>query len=661
MAVIYCPDCKKEMSDTASVCPNCGYPYAQKKALYLKAVKLMQGCTTSDGFLGVAELFHSIPEFQDSKSLETECRTKAGVCYQQEKECEEQERQAQIQKEQERREQQERERLQRIQEEKQRQEQEEKERQEKAEKRQKFLKKHRIHIALGSIIVAAFFVVTQFVIPEIKYSEATALIELGDYESAKSILCELGNYKDSQELNLLAWNMTISHEVISAGSSSSAALRNDGTVMVLGSNNDSECETENWNNIISVSAGGWHTVGLRNDGTVVAVGYNDTPDSENYYGTGRCDVSDWENIVAISAGYRNTLGLRSDGTAVAVGYNEYGQCDVSSWKNIIAISAGYSHNVGLRDDGTVVAVGNNNDGQCDVSSWADIIAVSAGGSHTVGLMNDGSVVAVGDNEYGQCDVSSWKDVVAISAGEGHTVGLKSDGTVIATGENETTGVVHRYNNYELVNQNGQCDVMEWKNIVAISAGGSHTIGLVNDGTVVAVGDNFFEQCGVWQFDDIRMPDDRSAFPTSNMTLPSNEPTPAIMDTKSTAWFDYTVKKAENVIAYEGYTAQTGNQLIVIDLSLVNTFNDSVPMFDTDFQLGWGTYSDDEIALPLAPYSSNQLPEEYNLAVNETREGMLVYEVPNNVTDFTFSFLEVYENGTDEGEKGNLFTTEFSIE
>lgn len=35
MAIIYCPDCHKEMSDTATVCPNCGYPYAQKLALYL--------------------------------------------------------------------------------------------------------------------------------------------------------------------------------------------------------------------------------------------------------------------------------------------------------------------------------------------------------------------------------------------------------------------------------------------------------------------------------------------------------------------------------------------------------------------------------------------------------------------------------------------------
>ena len=79
MAVIRCPDCKREMSDTASMCPNCGYPYAQKKGLYLKAIKLMQGCTTSNGYLGVAEIFHSISEFQDAEALEKECRVKAGV------------------------------------------------------------------------------------------------------------------------------------------------------------------------------------------------------------------------------------------------------------------------------------------------------------------------------------------------------------------------------------------------------------------------------------------------------------------------------------------------------------------------------------------------------------------------------------------------------
>ena len=57
---------------------------------------------------------------------------------------------------------------------------------------------------------------------------------------------------------------------------------------------------------------------------------------------------------------------------------------------------------------------------------------------------------------GQCDVDSWTDILAISTGECHTVGLKSDGTVVAVGENSR----------------GQCDVDSWKNIVSICAGES---------------------------------------------------------------------------------------------------------------------------------------------------------------------------------------------
>ena len=49
----------------------------------------------------------------------------------------------------------------------------------------------------------------------------------------------------------------------------------------------------------------------------------------------------------------------------------------------------------------------------------------------MGLKADATVVAVGYNEYGQIDVSDWKDIVDISAGSHHTVGLKSNGTVLA--------------------------------------------------------------------------------------------------------------------------------------------------------------------------------------------------------------------------------------
>jgi alpha-tubulin suppressor-like RCC1 family protein len=39
------------------------------------------------------------------------------------------------------------------------------------------------------------------------------------------------------------------------------------------------------------------------------------------------------------------------------------------------------------------------------------------------------------NDYGQCDVSRWRDIVAVAAGSTHTLGLRADGTVMATGNN----------------------------------------------------------------------------------------------------------------------------------------------------------------------------------------------------------------------------------
>ena len=70
------------------------------------------------------------------------------------------------------------------------------------------------------------------------------------------------------------------------------------------------------------------------------------------------------------------------------------------------------------------------------------------------MKSDGTVVATGMNYYGECDVSDWRDIVAVSAGGSRTVGLKSDGTVVATG----------------YNKDGQCNVSGWTDI-----GGSLTL------------------------------------------------------------------------------------------------------------------------------------------------------------------------------------------
>ncbi len=80
----------------------------------------------------------------------------------------------------------------------------------------------------------------------------------------------------------------------------------------------------------------------------------------------------------------------------------------------------------------------------------------------------------------------WTDMVQISCGHRHTIGVRSDGTVRAVG----------YNRY------GQCVVYNWKDIVQVSAGEYHSVGLKSDGTVVATGSNKYGQCDVSEWTDI---------------------------------------------------------------------------------------------------------------------------------------------------------------
>ena len=134
----------------------------------------------------------------------------------------------------------------------------------------------------------------------------------------------------------------------------------------------------------------------------------------------------------------------------------------------------------------------------------------------------------------------------------------------------------------------------------------------------------------------------------------------IGDAVATAWFEYTILHVQAADIYEEYAASSGSELIVVELSIRNTFQKLVPLFDADFQLYWGAYREDEWALPIAQFCNDQLPMEYILSAGETWEGVLLYEVPVAASDFTFAFLERFNNGTEEGEDGSLFLTYFSV-
>ena len=313
------------------------------------------------------------------------------------------------------------------------------------------------------------------------YNEAVSYAEQGDKANAAIYFGKVGDYKDATEKSFALWDEIAVRETVSAGSHHTAILKNDGTVVTFGLNEQGQCNTEYWADITAVSAGALHTVALKSDGTVLATGNNKDR---------QCEVDEWTNIVAVSAGDYHTVALKSDSTVLAVGNNSYNQCDISGWKNIISVSAGDNHTVALKSDGTVVATGWNDYKQCEVNGWTNIVAVSAGDYNTVGLKSDGTVVVAGKNHYSQKDVASWEDIVAISASDYHLIGLKSDGSAVAVG----------------LNDKEQCSVDKWKNsLVAVSAGGFHTIGLTSGGSVVAIGDNTYSQCDAKGLQNIMLP------------------------------------------------------------------------------------------------------------------------------------------------------------
>ncbi len=104
--------------------------------------------------------------------------------------------------------------------------------------------------------------------------------------------------------------------------------------------------------------------------------------------------------------------------------------------------------------------------------------VDSGYQHTIGLKADGSVIAVGSNEQGECNVESWNNIIEIDAGGKRSVGLRADGTVVSTSGSD------------------QNDVKDWTDIIAISAGFG-ICGLKSDGTAVTTIDAFADEVSTW--------------------------------------------------------------------------------------------------------------------------------------------------------------------
>ncbi len=137
------------------------------------------------------------------------------------------------------------------------------------------------------------------------------------------------------------------------------------------------------------------------------------------------------------------------------------------------------------------------------------------------------------------------------------------------------------------------------------------------------------------------------------------------DTVHSYFMDFTVNSAYTTADYHGHTAPEGKQVLVVELTVKNTFSESLPMYDDDFQGQWASSSEtDEYAWPITEgadgvdrdtVAGEQLPAEYELAVGKSRTGTLVFDVPAEEKEFSISHQEFFDDGTQGDTLFVLFT------
>jgi len=242
-----------------------------------------------------------------------------------------------------------------------------------------------------------------------------------------------------------------------------------------------------------------------------------------------------ENVVAVAAGAAQSFALLSNGTVMSWGSGWLGNGGGSSevperirgLSGVVAIAAGQNDSLALLEDGTVMAWGENGVGQLGdgseisspvpvpVSGISGAVAIAAGSRFNMALLQNGTVVAWGANgseqlgvpglyqpedcfaNYEGCShvpvaVGGLSGVRSIAAGGGHALALLENGTVMAWGENWRGQLG---NGTESRSSAVSAPVSGLSGVRQIAANYEQSLALLDDGTVMAWGGNEHGQLG----------------------------------------------------------------------------------------------------------------------------------------------------------------------
>ena len=116
---------------------------------------------------------------------------------------------------------------------------------------------------------------------------------------------------------------------------------------------------------------------------------------------------------------------------------------------------------------------------------------------------------------------------------------------------------------------------------------------------------------------------------------------------ATKWFTFTVNSMSTGTSFAGYTAGSGNKLVIANITITNTFGSAQPFGTYDWFVK-GDGSTEEI-WPLSPLNNTMMPDSFMVNDNETVTYDVVVEFPSDLKNPMFMYTEV-------DEKGSVFTT-----
>jgi alpha-tubulin suppressor-like RCC1 family protein len=293
-----------------------------------------------------------------------------------------------------------------------------------------------------------------------------------------------------------------------------------------------------WKN--SLALGTLHSLAIKSDGSLWAWGSNlygavrpsssllePLPASQVTVPSSQADAAQFNSFVQVAAGAFHQFALSASGSLWAWGLNSEGQLGLGHadavqspqkvlLEDVVAISAGEGHSLALLRDGRVFAWGRNVEGQLgsgNLSSQtqprfvpldARVVQISAGSFFSLALLEDGRVMGWGDNRSGQLgidpkDVSfssvprvitGVSDLIQISAGGRHVLGLTRDGLVYAWGANDfgQLGDTSLFNRFLPV-------LLSLESILQVVAGQDHSLALSQSSQVYVWGSHVFGQLG----------------------------------------------------------------------------------------------------------------------------------------------------------------------